>query len=397
MSSAPRLASPVAVGRPQPSSIPFTALACGLFVIVGVITTLLGPILPLLSGRWSISISQAGALFAWQFVSSTSGTLISGAVLSKRSFKLAVILGVSLCLAGIVILAGAGWSLGRYAVAIYGFGLGISIPAINLAVAEANPARRAGAISLVNFAWTMGAITGPLLLRLLRSLDLFLGLISAVLALSLIGSIFCAMPAKLGEASESANTVRSNARLWTLVPLLAFSMFVFVGVENAVAGWASSLSLASFADAYTATSATIAFWTVFLFGRVLAPVVLRYVSETSLLIGSILLAASGILAFYFASQATAILLACALAGLGIGPGFPVLISRVSELIGSRHPAAMVCFAFAGVGAATLPTLVGVLGARVGQPRAGLLLPFFALLLLLPFSRVASIIPSKAPG
>src|SRR5437016_6357559 len=122
MSSAPTPV-PATPTSPQPSSraASFTLFACGLFVVLGVVTTLLGPILPLLSVRWSISAQQAGSLFFWQFIASTIGTLLSGAVLSKRTFKLVVITGVALCVLGVAALIQADWNLGRYAVASYGF------------------------------------------------------------------------------------------------------------------------------------------------------------------------------------------------------------------------------------------------------------------------------------
>src|ERR1700736_647329 len=101
-------------------SASFTIFACALFIVLGVVTTLLGPTLPLFSLRWSISTAQAGSLFFWQFLFSTVGTLMSGAVLAKRSFRLAVLLGVALCLLGIAALVRADWNLGRYAVACYG-------------------------------------------------------------------------------------------------------------------------------------------------------------------------------------------------------------------------------------------------------------------------------------
>src|SRR3954447_16822683 len=143
MSSATKI-FPVTTSSPHTSWSygPFTAFACGLFVILGIVTTLLGPILPLLSVRWSISAQQAGSLFFWQFIASTIGTLLSGAVLSKRTFKLVVITGVALCVLGVAALIQADWNLGRYAVASYGFGLGVALPAMNLAVAQANPKRR---------------------------------------------------------------------------------------------------------------------------------------------------------------------------------------------------------------------------------------------------------------
>src|SRR5712671_4825591 len=143
MSSAAQLL-PATRSGPQTyrASVSFTAFACALFVALGIVTTLLGPTLPLLSVRWSISTAQVGSLFFWQFIASTIGTLLSGVVLSKRSFRLQVLLGVAFCLVGVAALIRADWTLGRYWVACYGFGLGIALPAVNLAVAEANPTRR---------------------------------------------------------------------------------------------------------------------------------------------------------------------------------------------------------------------------------------------------------------
>lgn len=363
----------------------FTWFAYGLFIVLGVVTTLLGLVLPLLTIRWSITSAEAGSLFFWQFVPSTIGTLLSGAVFSKRSFRVAVISGVALCLIGVAVLLRADWTLGRYAIACYGFGLGVSLPAINLAVAEANPERRAGSVSLLNFAWGIGAISGPILLRLAHNLDLFLTLLSSLILVGLVVSSVCAMPEKHSRTQRDA-TSPLNRNLWTLVPMIAFSMFLFCGIENAVAGWASTLALPHFSNAFTATNANIAFWTFFLAGRAIVPSALRRISEARLMMISIVLGAAGVAAFFFADHAVTILLACALAGAGIGPGFPLLISYVSERIGSEHPACTMCFAFGGFGAATLPALVGVLSAGLSQPRAGLALPLAGLLLLLPLTK-----------
>jgi fucose permease len=340
----------------------------------------------LLSVRWSISAQQAGSLFFWQFIASTIGTLLSGAVLSKRTFKLVVITGVALCVLGVAALIQADWNLGRYAVASYGFGLGVALPAMNLAVAQANPKRRAASVSLLNFSWGIGALVGPMLLRVAHSLDLFLMLLAVVIALALIGSTFTRMPTREVHTTVPSAKEHHRSDLRVLIPLLAFSMFLFCGVENAIAGWASSLALPNFSSAYAATSANIAFWAFFLAARALAPAALRVVSEPGLLLTSIILAAAGVLGLYFAVDAPRILLACAVAGLGVGPGFPLVISKVSESIGPRHPAATVCFAFAGVGAATMSSLVGVIGGRVGQPRAGLVVPIAGLLILLAVTR-----------
>lgn len=379
----------IAPSRNYPiSGVPaFTPLACVLFVVLGIVTTLLGPTLPLLAARWSISSAQAGSLFSWQFVASTIGTILSGAVFAKRSFRLPVLLGMCLCLAGTATLARADWNLGRYAVACYGFGLGTALPAINLAVAEANPLRRAGSVSVLNFCWGIGAICGPVMLRLAHSLNLFLTLLSILIATGLLASSISPMPVKGSESHDSA-TGRTDANLWVLVPAIAASMFLLCGVENAVGGWASSLALPHFSSAFTATAANIVFWTLFLASRALAPFALRHLSEARLLLSSIVVAALGVLFFFFAANVFTVLLACGVAGAGIGPGFPLMISRISERIGAQHPSATVCFAFAGFGAATIPALVGMLEARVTEPRAGLLIPLLGLILLIPITRGA---------
>ena len=371
------------------SAASFTLFACALFIVLGIVTTLLGPTLPLLARRWPVPTWELGTLFSWQFIPSTIGTLLSGAMLSKRSFRFGVVFGVALCLVGVAGLIWADWNLGRAAVACYGFGLGIALPALNLAVAEANRTRRAAAVSLLNFAWGLGAISGPLLLRLTHSLFGFLTVLSVLVAYGLVSSVIWQMPPKsvVGSKGESNDLARS--RIWIVASLIAISMFLFCGVENAVAGWAATLALPSFADAFRATNANEAFWAFFLAGRALAPFALRRISEAKLLYASILTAAAGVLAFYFAAHAATILLACAIAGLGVGPGFPLLISRVSELIGPERPACTVCFAFAGIGAATLPSAIGVIGEKSGDPRAGLLLPLAGLVLLLPTAKMLS--------
>ena len=362
----------------------FTFSACGLFVILGIVTTLLGPILPLLSVHWSISIAQAGILFSWQFMSSVVGALLSGTVVAKRSFKAAIVLGIVLCLVGVASLVTADWTLGRFAVGCYGLGLGLALPAINLAVAEVNQTRQAASVSILNFAWGIGAIAGPKLLRLAHDLTSYLILVSGAVLIALAAASFQPMPA--GSRQDHRPEAMVSNSVWNLVPLLAISMFLYCGVESAISGWIATLALPNFANAYIATNANVAFWIFFLAGRAFAPAVLRRVREQKFLLISILISAAGVVTFYFAHNQAAVLVACALAGVGVGPGFPLLIARVSELIGTQHPATTVCFAFAGIGAGLLSTFVGLLGAHLGQPRAGLLLPLLALALLVPLAR-----------
>lgn len=374
----------VSIPRQSTSSRSFTVFACGLFVLLGIVTTLLGPTLPLLATRWSIATAQAGRLFFWQFAASTIGTLASGFTLARRSFKIAILLGMALCVAGVGGLAVSNWEMAGAAVACFGFGLGVALPAINLAVAEANPEHRAASVSLLNFSWGIGAIGCPLLLWATYSLNIFLWLVTLVVGAGWMASCFYRVPD--GDSSMiGIQATTLNRHTLTLAAILALLMFLFVGVENAVGGWASALALPQFSSAFTATFANVAFWGFFLGSRALAPLLSRVIKEQQLMRVGIIVAIIGVTCFYFANGAVLVILACGLAGLGIGPGFPVLISRVSVLLGSHNPAATICFAFAGLGGAALPPLVGLVNARAGQARAGLAIPFLALCALLPMS------------
>src|ERR1700732_5469231 len=70
-------------------------------VPIGVVTVLLGPMLPALSARWSLNYSQAGSLFTAQFLASTAGVAVSGILVSRRGFRFALNVGLLVTAAGV--------------------------------------------------------------------------------------------------------------------------------------------------------------------------------------------------------------------------------------------------------------------------------------------------------
>ncbi len=79
------------------------------FFVTGVITTLLGPLLPQLAARWSVDDLHSGYLFTSQFAGSFAGTLLSGIILPKLGFARALSLGYFFMAAGVMALSFAGW------------------------------------------------------------------------------------------------------------------------------------------------------------------------------------------------------------------------------------------------------------------------------------------------
>lgn len=135
-----------------------TALVHAAFVITGVVTTMLGPMLPLLSARWGLNDLDAGYFFTAQFVSSLITAAASGILISRFGYRWALFCSLILMAVGAAMLDQKSWQMGMTAVCIYGAGFGLSTPTGNLLIAEFNPENRAAALNLVNFSWELGPL-----------------------------------------------------------------------------------------------------------------------------------------------------------------------------------------------------------------------------------------------
>src|SRR3984893_9834991 len=71
------------------SSAPSVVLHGG-FVVAGVVTTLIGPLLPILIGRWSLTDQRAGLFFTAQFCGSMAGVASLGWLI-KRGYRHALV------------------------------------------------------------------------------------------------------------------------------------------------------------------------------------------------------------------------------------------------------------------------------------------------------------------
>src|SRR5215203_5594266 len=128
------------------------------FFVIGVVTVLLGQVLPILSVRLGLNDAQSGALFLAQFSGSLVGTLISGKLASRYGFVFTTLIGLIGIIIGLPGLNFHDFYFCWISIFIYGIGLGLTIPAINLLTIEITPAaKQTSSINLINFAWGVGA------------------------------------------------------------------------------------------------------------------------------------------------------------------------------------------------------------------------------------------------
>src|ERR1700693_999141 len=120
----------------QPSSNRKLILAGQIaFLPTGILTTLLGPMLPILIARWQMNDTQAGDLFLVQFLAMLAGVQLSGVLLARWGFRPAFLLGLLLMACGVATLSMGSLWLVLASVATYGLGLGLIIPTDNLLIA----------------------------------------------------------------------------------------------------------------------------------------------------------------------------------------------------------------------------------------------------------------------
>ena len=367
-----------------------TSLLHSGFLLVGVIHTLLGPILPILAARWHLDDAEAGSLFIAQFTGAMIGSALSSLMVDWLGSLRLMGCGYAAMAAAVACLGVNSWGIGLLSVLSYGFAIGLIAPVTNLLVSEINSQRRAAALNILNFVWALGAVAGPALIALFaRDGQLIRPLIGLAVLLSVIALLIARR--SLTDSSSGpirpkptwkgrARFERSAFRAWASPYALLTSalLFSYVGTESAAAGW-----IASYAQRIGASASGFGtmmpsfFWAGLLVGRAAAPMVLRRVSETALVLMSLFMAGAGLVVILVGSSLMTVSSGAGLAGLGMAAVFPTTFAIFTRQFG-RQASQLTGFVFVlgGVGGALIPWLVGFISARFGDLRMGLLIPLF---------------------
>ncbi|MEW6126760.1 MAG: MFS transporter [Acidobacteriota bacterium] len=348
------------------------------FALTGVVTTMMGAVLPMFTQRWSIDDAQAGYLFAAQNVGGLLTTLFVGEIIKRFGIKAALVAGFGLLATGVAGLNVSQFGFGIAAVFLYGLGLGIALPASNILIAELNRERRAAALNILNFIWCIGAVIGtPALSLLIARLNLWLPLGGLTFVLFGIGVILsqltgCFETETQKNIQPTSSKTTDDSKIRFALYICAFA-FLVVGIENSLSGWIASLvtrldaSQRSFASMYQAV-----FWVAMLFGRASAPKTLSRISEMQLLLLGVSIATLGMATILASVNFAMILLGIFISGLGLSTIFPTTIAIFSQVLGAQAgQKSNWLFASASFGSSLLPFLVGVVSSRVTNLRVGL--------------------------
>ena len=352
------------------------------FVPTGLISVLLGPLLPTLSARWSLDDVHAGYLITAQFLGSLLGTLASGPLVARLRFRAVMVIGLGMMGIGAATLMSSSYAWGAASVFCYGIGTGLTVPTTNLLVARTAGARSASALNILNFFWVAGAVACPFLLAAFQSngrLPWFLFAIAGCFGLAVIGLL--ALPLDLPELERPAASAREQSLARALFVPMAFVLgalfFLYVGTENAFGAWLATYAKRTIAVRETAwVTVPSYFYGALLLGRLLAPFTLRRMSDGTQARWGATLATVGATALLMSHSLWGIIVSALVIGLGLSTLYPIAIGYLSSSFGAAAPqVASVLFALSTLGAAFLPWLVGFVSTQTGSLRTALLLPF----------------------
>src|SRR3989440_3652331 len=357
------------------------------FVLSGIATTIIGPMLPIFIRRWSLDDGQAGLFSSIQFLAALGGTLGSSAIAAWRGYRPALVLGYALMGGGLAGLNADTHGVALAATAAFGLGYGLITPGTNLFVAELGGAKSASLLNQLNFAWGAGAmICSPLIALALRrnGLGILLSgtaVFGGVLVMGLLLVSFGVQ--KHGNDVNTAGVASAAIGLRVTIALAAM-FFIYVAMENGIGIWSAEYAkrLANGITGMT-TLAPMFFYAGLTSGRAAAPLFLHHLPERKIVLGALSLAATAT-ALLIASKSLPIAtIAVFLAGLGCASVYPIFIAWLSRWYGAAaKKIGGVLFALASLGGSAGPGLIGAVSKYSGSLRIGLLVPLAGAIILI---------------
>jgi fucose permease len=349
------------------------------FVLSGIATTIIGPMLPIFIRRWSLDDGQAGLFSTIQFLAALGGTLASSAIAAWRGYKPPLVLGYALMGGGLASLNANTHGVALTATAAFGLGYGLITPGTNLFVAELGGAKSASLLNQLNFAWGAGAMAcSPLIALALKHNGLASLLTGTAIfgGILMLGLLFVSFGVQKHERDASTAPAASPAIGLGVTIALAAMFFIYVAMENGIGIWSAEYAkrLANGITGMT-TLAPMFFYAGLTSGRGAAPFALRRLHERKMVLGALSLAAAATALLIASRSLPVATVAVFLAGLGCASVYPIYIAWLSRWYGARAKhIGGILFALASLGGSAGPGLVGAVSKYSGSLRVGLLVP-----------------------
>ena len=260
----------------------------GMFIF-GMQLSLIAPLLPYLFERIPLDATQAGMLFTYINGGSLVVALLIGPAVDRFGFKTPFVVSSLISALAMVGVAGAD-SYGDLAVSAFliGVGGGGLNAGTNAFLADLYPQARSAALNRLGVSFGIGAVLMPLSLgAFLQLASLKTGMWAAGGVAAASGIVFLMMSFPPPKHAAAGFPVREAIRVLShpLTLLLGVMLFFEAGNETNAQLWMPTFAVEKLgASASSAAYLMALFWGGLLIGRMVSPLLLRKLSDSSLII-----------------------------------------------------------------------------------------------------------------
>jgi fucose permease len=355
--------------------------------VYGMLSAMLGTILPDLSDRFRLSPRQNGTIAFAQALGLIIASLGVGPLIDNEGKKLGLIIGLALIATALFALPRAsGFRSILFLLFLLGVGGGIVVTGANALVSDVGEAHRATALNMVNLFFGLGGLATPFIAANLFGRN-WVRLCYTIAALTVV-SLAIEASTKMPEPTRTGGFVLADAAPVLgrpLLFLLGLFLFLYVSCEVGIWNWLPRHLIAQgIPESRALNILSLGFALGLLIGRVgVSPIFIRVPAITVLLCASVVMAISTFLMLRLSNPLTAAILVF-LAGLSMAPVFPTTLAIVGDnfprMAGTAIGFVITC---GWIGLAVSSRIIGFIAG--GDPRrlkkALLVLPVSAVLMV----------------
>ena len=362
----------------------FTVLVYyAVFIFMGMVIASTGPLLPALTEKYQVSLSQISLIFPANSLGYILSSFFGGRLYDHFKGHRILLLALLLCVVMIVLIPAIAsfWMV----LAIY-FILGLSTGGMDVGCNTLlvwKLREKAGPfMNGLHFFFGVGSFLVPLLIsraaiilgQPIRSywFMAFAALPAALLLIRLPGPVMPPPPAMQTQTKTRANSL--------LILVLTFFFFLHVGAQICFGNWIYTYTLTtSSGSANMAAYLNSAFWAAITVGRLLAIPVTMRVKTSSLLLGSLIGSVASILVvLIWPASPAALWISTIGVGLSLATLYPSTLTYIGESMTLSGRITGYLFVGGSLGGMILPWLIGQLFEPVG-PLSAMVIPAAALL------------------
>jgi fucose permease len=301
--------------------------------VYGMLSAMLGTILPDLSDRFRLSPRQNGTIAFAQALGLIIASLGVGPLLDNEGKKLGLMIGLALIATALFALPRAsGFRSILFLLFLLGVGGGIVVTGANALVSDVGEAHRATALNMVNLFFGLGGLATPFIAANLFGRN-WVRLCYTIAALTVV-SLAIEASTKMPEPTRTGGFVLADAAPVLgrpLLFLLGLFLFLYVSCEVGIWNWLPRHLIAQgIPESRALNILSLGFALGLLIGRVgVSPIFIRVPAITVLLCASVVMAISTFLMLRLSNPLTAAILVF-LAGLSMAPVFPTTLAIVGD-------------------------------------------------------------------